>query len=106
MLPISFAIPDGYTVRSSEYDNGMSVYALESEAHGDVVLTMHYEREQGGNASGAGGFDEVMIDGTPVAAKVEDSYMLLAFERDGLEYTLSSKDNLGALAAFYRNISV
>ena len=106
ILPISFALPADYRVRAAEYDNGMSIYALESDQYGDVVLTMYYE-EDGAVGTGVDmdeGFGEVIIDGTPVPAKVRDTYMLLAFEKDGLQYTLSSEDNLGALAAFYRNI--
>ena len=107
ILPISFTLPEGYAVGKAEFDNGMSVYSMESETHGGVVLTMYYEEDGlGGGAPGApgAGFDEVIIDGMPVAAKVRDTYMLLTFERAGLSYTLSSEDNMGALAAFYRNI--
>ena len=106
ILPISFTLPAGYTVTKAEYDNGMSVYDLESERRGDVVLTMYYEESPADGTGGDrwAGFDEVIIDGTPVPAKVQDSFVLLAFEQDGLSYTLSSKDDLGALAAFYRSI--
>ena len=104
ILPISFALPAGYHVTSVELDNGMSIYELESSRRGTVVLTMYYG-DTYANTKFAG-FSEVIIDGRPVPAKVNDAYRLLAFEQDGLMYTLSSEDDLGALAAFYRSIAV
>ena len=105
ILPISFELPAGYMVTNAEFDNGMSVYELQSDRRGDVVLTMYYEESQDSTAGGKrAGFGEVVIDGTPVPAKVQDSFVLLAFEMDGLSYTLSSKDDMGALMAFYRRI--
>lgn len=105
ILPISFQLPADYHVMTSDIDNGMSVYKLESESHGDVVLTMYYVTDEPGYIFDADkGFDEVIIDGTPVAAKVKDTFRLLSFESDDIRYTLSSEDDLGALAAFYRNI--
>jgi hypothetical protein len=103
ILPISFALPADYRVAETDFDNGVSIYSLESDDHGNVVLTMYYEVDTAGAPETV--FDEVIIDGTPVSAKVTDSYMLLAFESDGLSYTLSSRDDLGSLAAFYRNIT-
>jgi len=106
ILPISFTLPADYRVKYSDFDNGVSVYMLESGRGGDVVLTMYYASGEIDDGSGPGtGFDEVVIDGTPVPAKVNEAYKLLAFEADGLSYTLSSRDDLGALAAFYRNIT-
>jgi len=106
ILPISFTLPADYRVKASDYDNGVSVYRLESGRGGDVVLTMYYaDGAPDGGPGPEAGFDEVVIDGTPVPAKVNAAYKLLAFEADGLSYTLSSEDDLGALAAFYRNIT-
>jgi hypothetical protein len=107
MLPISFTLPADYMVYDSELDNGMSVYRLESVDYGSVVLTMYYETDPTGGAKADAyeGFDEVIIDGTPVPAKVRDTYKLLAFDIDGMSYTLSSEDDLGSLAAFYRSIA-
>ena len=106
ILPITFTLPSDYEVTKEEFDNGMSIYRLESETRGDVVLTMHYEDSPAGGSGPEAwlGFDEVIIDGAVVPAKVQGSYMLLAFEQGGLRYTLSSKDDLGALTAFYRSI--
>jgi len=106
ILPISFTLPADYRVKDSDFDNGVSIYRLESGRGGDVVLTMYYTNVASDDGSGPGsGFDEIVIDGTPVPAKVTGAYKLLAFEADGRSYTLSSKDDLGALAAFYRNIT-
>jgi hypothetical protein len=49
-------------------------------------------------------WDEVTIDGATVPAKIDEAYMLLTFEHEGLRYTLSSRDDMGALAALYRSI--
>ena len=106
ILPVYFNLPADYRIIDSDFDNGISIYEFESEDHGNVVLTMYYA-EDADNTFGNyidEGFDEVIIDGTPVPAKVRDTYMLIEFEKDDLYYTLSSEDNLGALAAFYRNI--
>ena len=113
VMPITFALPAGYREIFSDYDNGMTIYEFESLNRGDVVLTMYYvtDAEDWSNYSHADrngylAFTSILVDGTPVPAKVEDTYMLLAFERGGVSYTLSSKDDLGALAAFYRSIAV
>ncbi|MDR1014722.1 MAG: hypothetical protein LBL86_07065 [Coriobacteriales bacterium] len=107
-IPISFELPASYRVASTDYDNGTSLYALESAAHGDVVLAMYRENRKQDAAAGSGtsfaAMDEVLIDGAAVSAKVDEAYMLLAFEREGVRYTLSSRDDMGALAAFYRSI--
>jgi hypothetical protein len=117
-IPISFDLPAGYRVTATDYDNGTSLYTLRSTTHGDVVLAMSPENEQGTDAvTGAapadadaesetsfGAMDEVVIDGTAVPAKVDEAYMLLAFEHEGVRYTLSDRDDMGALAAFYRVI--
>ena len=106
IIPISFTLPADYRVKTADLDNGMSVYKLESGEHGDVVLTMYYETDAADKEQDFyQGFDEVIIDGTPVHAKVKDTYKLLAFEAEDVRYTLSSADNLGALAAFYRQIA-
>ena len=106
IIPISFVLPAGYEITSADFDNGMSVYALENEARGAVVLTMYYADEAGAAPGMEDGFGEIIIDGASVPAKVNDAYKLLAFESGGLQYTLSSEDDLGALAAFYRSIAV
>jgi hypothetical protein len=110
MIPISFDLPAGYRVSAQDYDNGVSLYMLENATRGDVVLAMYHEDERltdGDTRGGAtlGPRDEVIIDGTAVPAKINGDYMLLAFERAGVCYTLSSRDDMGALAAFYRSIT-
>jgi hypothetical protein len=117
-IPISFDLPADYRVAATDYDNGMSLYTLESAARGDVVLTMYHENEQQADATAADAAadaaaesgssftptDKVVIDGTAVPAKVDEAYMLLAFEHGGVRYTLSDRDDMGTLAAFYRAI--
>jgi hypothetical protein len=108
-IPISFDLPADYHVAASGYDNGMSVYVLESTEHGNVVLTMYHEDEQQADAVVENGtsftaIDEVVIDGTTVSAKVDEAYMLLTFDREDVRYTLSNRDDMGALAALYRSI--
>jgi hypothetical protein len=109
-IPISFDLPADYRVAASGYDDGMSIYALESAARGDVVLTMYREDGRSADAAAESGSsfaatDEVVIDGAAVWAKVDEAYMLLTFEREGVRYTLSNRDDMGALAAFYRSIT-
>jgi hypothetical protein len=120
MIPISFEPPADYRVVATDYDNGVSLYTLASATRGDVVLAMYYEGGQQADAAATdapaepdaaaepGGSlaakDEVIIDGTAVPAKIDEAYMLLSFEREGLCYTLSSRDDMGVLAAFYRSI--
>jgi hypothetical protein len=117
-IPISFDLPAGYRVAGSDYDNGVSLYTLASTRRNDVVLAMYRENEQqtdaaavaadtAATAEGGASFvptDEVLIDGTAVPAKVDEAYMLLTFEHGGVQYTLSNRDDMGTLAAFYRAI--
>jgi hypothetical protein len=103
IMPITFTLPADFRVENVELDNGMSVYNLESDVYGSVVLTMIYKTD-GAGEDFFEGFDEVIIDGAAVPAKVRDTYKLLAFNFGNVFYTLSSEDDLGSLAAFYRNI--
>jgi len=109
-MPLSFVLPAGYKVAATDFDNGVSLYALESPSHGDVQMAVCPADEDGGNAGAevpamaVPKMDMVIIDGTAVPAKVDDSFMLLAFEHKGMSYTLSSRDDMGALVAFYRSI--
>jgi len=109
MLPITFSLPADFRVAQKDFDNGVSLYTLESPQYGDVVLAMHPEDGLGLGAMGDSGalpvpMDEVVIDGAVVSAKVVDAYMLLVFQHGEVHYTLSSRDNMGALVAFYRSI--
>ena len=113
MLPLSFELPADYRMAASDYDNGMTLYTLESQERGDVVLTMFPADEQpagdaayGGAAFGgsATSTKKLIIDGDAVPAFLDEAFMLLVFEYDDVYYTLSSRDDLGSLAAFYRSI--
>ncbi|MCL1847828.1 MAG: hypothetical protein FWF91_07690 [Coriobacteriia bacterium] len=112
MIPVSFGLPADYRLATSDYDNGVSLYTLESPSYGEVKLAMYHVDGQGGNtevttpigSASVGAMDEVLIDGTAVPAKIADTYVLLAFQQDDVHYTLTSRDNLGALAALYRCI--
>ncbi|MDR1358615.1 MAG: hypothetical protein LBJ48_04600 [Coriobacteriales bacterium] len=107
-LPLSFDLPADYRVAASDYDNGMSVYALESETRSAVVLTMYPTSEQPADATerenSFATMEEVLIDGKPVPAKIDLSYSMLTFEHEGVHYTVSNRDDMGTLAAFYRSI--
>jgi len=121
MIPLTFSLPSDFRVASSELDNGVTFYTLASESHGDVVLAMFQVDDEhpagtGGQAPGTAAqgtgaqgtasalADQLIIDGTPVAARIDDSYVLIEFQHQDVFYTLTSRDNLGALAALYRNI--
>ena len=103
MQPLSFTLPDEFKISSSELDNGMSIYRLSSNSDlypDDVVLTM--QQPEG---------DEVYldteivyIDSKAVNTKIDDGYMMLLFEKDEKLYTLSCRDDMGALTYMYRCI--
>jgi len=127
--PLDVPLPADFVVYDSVFDNGASVYHLKSETHGDVTLTIGDESGADGVVSGEGsgvgsangdatsagsaansdeyaGYDEVLIDGASVPAKVQGASKSLAFKYEGLSYTLSCDGDFGPLAAFYRNIVV
>jgi len=102
-IPIPFHVPEHYAVLSASMDNGVGVYYIAHEDGDDVVVTV--DGQGGGEADDAAAFPEtVVIDGTPVEAKVRADYKMLTFERDGAVYTLSCREELGTLAALYRTI--
>ncbi|MCL2807638.1 MAG: hypothetical protein FWD27_05710 [Coriobacteriia bacterium] len=110
MLPLTFSLPADFRKTGEDYDNGTTLYTLESPSFGRVVLAMRstgddelIDSHQVANGTTVP-MREVVIDGTVVSARIDSAYMLLAFSHGSIDYTLTSQDNLGALAAFYRSI--
>ncbi|MCL2530313.1 MAG: hypothetical protein FWE41_08335, partial [Coriobacteriia bacterium] len=118
LIPLTFALPSDFRMASSDWDNGVTLYTLESQSHGDVVLAMyHVDNEEAAAAGVAGSIvasapsggaaalvDKVIIDGVEVPARIDDAFVLIEFQHNDINFTLSSRDNLGALAAIYRRI--
>ncbi|MDR1798176.1 MAG: hypothetical protein LBR44_12230 [Clostridiales Family XIII bacterium] len=102
-IPIPFHVPEHYAVLSASMDNGVGVYYIAHEDGDDVVVTVAPE-EEGAAAPGEVMPDEVEIDGETVAAAVTPDYKMLSFEKGGDVYTLSCREDMGTLAALYREL--
>ena len=103
MQPLSFTLPDEFEIESSELDNGMSIYRLDSNSElypDNVVLTM---QEPEGDVMFLG-TETVYIDDKAVRTKLDDGYVMLLFEKDDMFYTLSCENDLGTLTYLYRCI--
>ena len=117
LIPLTFALPSDFRMASSDWDNGVTLYTLESQNHGDVVVAMYHIGDEEAAAAGVAGsivassptgaaalVDKVIIDGVEVPARIDDAFVLIEFQHNDINFTLSSRDNLGALAAIYRKI--
>jgi hypothetical protein len=101
LQPLDFNLPSQFSVVNTDWDNGQSIYKLNSTMHDDVVLTI---QQWGGQDDWYTPMDRVTIDGRAVPATIKDEYKLLRFVDEGALYTISCRDDLGTLANLYRSI--
>lgn len=93
LLPLTFALPDNFSVADSELDNGKSVYYLADTGLDDVVMTM--ELDSGGDAFA--GLTPVDINGGTVYYKYTRDFSVMAFEKSGITYVLTCKYDVNTL---------
>ena len=99
-LELSFKLPERYTLKSANEDNGVGVFYIERDDGEGVVMTMAGEDAE--TEAAADYPEKVEIDGVSVPAKITADYKLIMFVVNGKMYILSSKNDIGALAALYR----
>lgn len=99
---LDFVLPTRFSVASVESDRGETIYHLDNDLYDDAVLTI---KDSGKDDGRSRDIDTIMLDGTPVPAKLRDEYKLLTFTDGGLDYTISCRDDIATLASLYRSIT-
>jgi len=98
-MELSFELPEGMEVVSSEVENGRTVYTI-SDGERSVVLTME---PPGPSSTDFSAMDRVLIDGDEVPVKFMADSKTIAFEHGGVVYTITAGDT-ATLFELYRII--
>ena len=101
MIPISYPLPPNLSVIDQELDNGMTIYHLEDTAHDNVVMQLAYVESIDYEVKG---MQEILVNGVPVYATVDNDYQKITFEKDGIIYILTCKYDLNTLLPICENI--
>ncbi len=99
---LGFNLPAQFSVAGVNTDNGETIYQLDNSLYDDAVLTI---RDSENNNGLKQDMDEIIINGTPVPAKLRDEYKLIAFESKSRKYTLSCKNDIKTLVIIYHSIT-
>lgn len=101
LIPLSFSLPDNFSVSDSKTDDGVSVYYLTDTHADDVVLQLEYTD----TASPA--FDSlkpVTIAGNEAYGFASGSFKMLSFIHGDILYTLTCKYDFNTLISISKNI--
>lgn len=101
LIPLSFTLPDRFTLDRTELDNGLSVYYLGDSGQDPVVMQLRRTGEEGLQTEG---LTEIEIAGRPVYGRSDAAYHLLTFETDGLIYTLTCAFDINTLVPLCERI--
>lgn len=93
LLPLSFTLPDNFTVADKELDNGKSVYYLSDANLDDVVLTMERNPLEDIFAE----LKPMTINNSQAYYKYSPDFSVLAFEHDSVTYVLTCKYDVNTL---------
>lgn len=99
-LPLTFALPGQFSVAGVELDQGKTVYTLDNSQLDPVVMTL----EQNADTAFLETLTPLTLEGRQVYGLSEDRYQLLAFEQEGILYTLTCQHDLNTLAELGRSI--
>ena len=99
-IPLSFAVPVGFTKSGFEQDNEKSVYYFDDTMKDNVVLTM----EKSGRAPDPAGMTRLSINGSAAYAVSGEGYSLLTFNKGGVLYELTCQYDINTLTRFGNEI--
>lgn len=100
LLPLTFQLPEQFSVAGSQLDQGMSIYYLENAALDDVVLTM----EITGEGPASQGLTPIQIGETTAYGTAGPDYSLLTFLQGEIVYTLTCRHDINTLVGLSRSI--
>ena len=100
VIPLSFAVPAGFTKSGFEQDNEKSVYYFDDTMKDNVVLTM----EKSGRAPDPAGMTRLSINGSAAYAVSGEGYSLLTFNKGGVLYELTCQYDINTLTRFGNEI--
>ncbi|MGL6201587.1 MAG: hypothetical protein ACRC3H_21940 [Lachnospiraceae bacterium] len=101
LIPLSFSLPDNFTVSDSKTDNGVSVYYLADTHADDVVLQLEY------TDTATPVFDSlkpVTIAGNEAYGYAAGSFKMVSFIHGDILYTLTCKYDINTLISISENI--
>jgi len=104
ILPLSFTIPDRFSVMSVEQDVNKTVYRLNDNKLDDVVITL----ERSGDLSRYDTLTELTIRGNSAFGSSGNGYNLLTFKDEGSDilYVLTCKYDINTLVLMGNSIMV
>lgn len=102
ILPLSFVVPDQFSVASVEQDVEKTVYYFENSELDNVVMTL----ERAGDTALFGELTPVSINGYDAYGSSGSGYCLLAFEKQDILYVLSCKNDINTLVKLSKSILV
>jgi len=102
VIPLSFELPEQFTIASTDQDMGKTIYRLSDSMLDDVVLTM----ERSGDITRYDALAEFTIGGQSVFGSSGAGYCLLAFmdAQTDILYTLTCKYDVNTLVALSGSI--
>lgn len=101
-IPISFIMPERFSVEDCKLDNGKTVYHLADKDLDDIIMTMEYNGEVTRDDS----LKNFTINGYPAYGKLESGYRLLAFEKDDITYTMTCRYDFDTLLALSQHVLI
>jgi hypothetical protein len=100
VIPLSTALPDGFTQTGFEQDLEKSVYYVEDRYLDDVVVTL----ETSPSPPDTTGLTQLSLGGTEAYGAQKDGYSLLTFQRDDVLYTLTCRHDINTLLRLGRGL--
>lgn len=101
-IELSFTLPDNFTLTRTEQDKEMSVYYL-ADSNKDPVV-MQLTPADSNVEIPAENLKQIDIDGHTVYAISQDSYNLITFQHQELQYTLTCVYDINTIAGICKNI--
>ena len=95
VIPLSFQLPETFTLSHVEQDRALSVYYLSDANLDDAVLTLQPERYE---PLPDLPYVPLWINGTPVSTLTGADYQLITFEKDSIRYTMTCRHDINTIA--------
>ena len=100
VIPLSFELPDNFTVNEVEQDRERTIYHIEDAQQDDIVMVLRY-------ATGDEAYDDltpIPMGGGMAYGRSEEGYNLLCFEESGIYYELTCRHDINTLAEIGRSV--
>ena len=95
ILPLSFSLPERFTLAGFEQDVAKTVYYLEDSKRDNVVMTL--ERSEDAEDFEKNALVPLVINGHEAYGSTGNGYSLLTFEKQGIVYVLTCRHDINTL---------